>query len=187
MYTNTRSSCSHTNIVGTWTVDALSSTLEAQPSVVRRHLGFWVGQGVLKEHPTDSFTVVEEQQEEARGTTGGMKSLIGRCLKLPYSRKLSREKTFALFTVLWLYAKVFSTKFWAWHPLARQKRVICESFLRENSIFHHFMKVFSLESFPLYGSLSYTPPILSPLFLPFLSSSLQKKSAYASFRLCFGY
>ena len=102
-------------------MDALSSTLEAQPSVVRRHLGFWVGQGVLKEHPTDTFTVVEEQQEEARGTTGGMKSLIGRCLKLPYSRKLSREKTFALFTVLWLYAKVFSTKFWAWHPLVRQK------------------------------------------------------------------
>ena len=61
-------------------MDALSSTLEAQPSVVRRHLGFWVGQGVLKEHPTDSFTVVEEQQEEARGTSGGMTCLIGAVL-----------------------------------------------------------------------------------------------------------
>ena len=30
---------------------------------------------------------------------------------LPYSRKLSREKTFVNFTVLWLFAKVFSTKF----------------------------------------------------------------------------
>ena len=30
---------------------------------------------------------------------------------IPYSRKLSREKTFANFTVLWLFAKVFSTKF----------------------------------------------------------------------------
>ena len=32
-------------------------------------------------------------------------------LRLPYSRKLSREKTFADFTVLWLFAKVFSAKF----------------------------------------------------------------------------
>ena len=96
-------------------MDALSSTLEAQPSVVRRHLGFWVGQGVLKEHPTDTFTVVEEQQEEARGTTGGMKSLIGRCLKLPYSRKLSREKTFE------------GENFCAFHGFV----AICESFLHE--------------------------------------------------------
>ena len=55
---------------GTWTVDSLSGVLEAQPSVVRRHLGFWVGQGVLKESPTDTFTVVEEQQEGARPTHG---------------------------------------------------------------------------------------------------------------------
>ena len=30
---------------------------------------------------------------------------------LPYSRKVSREKTFVNFAVLWLFAKVFSTKF----------------------------------------------------------------------------
>ena len=59
----------------------------------------------------------------------------------------SREKTFANFAVLWLYAKVFSVKFGAWHPLALQKRAICE-----NYYFHQFVKVFSLESFPLYGS-----------------------------------
>jgi len=59
----------------------------------------------------------------------------------------SREKTFANFAVLWLYAKVFSVKFGAWHPLALQKRAI-----RENHYFHQFAKVFSLESFPLYGS-----------------------------------
>ena len=29
----------------------------------------------------------------------------------PYSRKLSREKTFANFAFLWLFAKVFSAKF----------------------------------------------------------------------------
>ena len=33
------------------------------------------------------------------------------CSKLPYNGKLSREKTFVNFTVLWLFAKVFSTKF----------------------------------------------------------------------------
>ena len=59
----------HTH-TGTWTVDTLSGVLEAQPSVIRRHLGFWVGQGVLREHPTDTFTVVEEEQEGARGTGG---------------------------------------------------------------------------------------------------------------------
>ena len=36
---------------------------------------------------------------------------------LPYSGKLSREKTFTNFAVLWLYAKVF---FGAWHRLTRR-------------------------------------------------------------------
>ena len=66
--------------------------------------------------------------------------------------KLSREKTFANFAVLWLFAKVFSTKFGGVAPLALQKRATCESFLHENRIFHQFAKVFSLESFPLYGN-----------------------------------
>ena len=35
----------------------------------------------------------------------------GGSLDIPYSGKLSREKTFANFTVLWLFAKVFSVKF----------------------------------------------------------------------------
>ena len=48
------------------------------------------------------------------------------------AENFQREKTFANFAVLWLYAKVFSVKFGAQHPLARQKRAICESFLREN-------------------------------------------------------
>ena len=41
-----------------------------------------------------------------------------------------------------------------WCPLARQKRGIHESFLHENCcfFFHQFMKVFSLESFPLYNT-----------------------------------
>jgi len=40
---------------------------------------------------------------------------------VPYSGKLSREKTFANFTVLWLYAKVFSTKFGGVASFALQK------------------------------------------------------------------
>ena len=53
---------------------------------------------------------------------------------LPYSGKLSREKTFVNFVVLWLYAKVFSTKFGTWRPLALQKRAIRETFLHKNHI-----------------------------------------------------
>ena len=72
---------------------------------------------------------------------------------VPYSGNLSREKTFTNFTVLWLFAKVFSAKFGARHPLAQQNQAIGKSFLCENQIFHQFTKVFSLESFPLYGIL----------------------------------
>ena len=31
--------------------------------------------------------------------------------ELPYSRKVSREESFMNFAVLWLFAKIFSTKF----------------------------------------------------------------------------
>ena len=65
---------------------------------------------------------------------------------VPYSGKLSREKTFVNFAVLWLFAQVFSAKFGS---MAQQKQTICESFLCENRIFHQFAKVFSLKSFPL--------------------------------------
>ena len=60
--------------------------------------------------------------------------------ELPYSGKLSREKTFTNFTVLWLYAKVFSVKFGAWRPLAWQKRAIRESFLCKDRIFTNLRK-----------------------------------------------
>ena len=52
-----------------------------------------------------------------------------RYMYVPYSGKLSKEKTFANFAVLWLYAKVFFVKFGSWHPFVRQKRAIRESFL----------------------------------------------------------
>jgi len=80
---------------------------------------------------------------------GGEKRIVSSatCLriKIPYSGKLSREK---LSQILWLFAKVFSTKFGGVAFLAWQKRAICKSFLSENRIFHQFAKV-SLDSFPL--------------------------------------
>ena len=44
--------------------------------------------------------------------------------RIPYNGKLSREKSFVNFTVLCVFAKVFSTKFWGWGPLAWQKWAI---------------------------------------------------------------
>ena len=61
-------------------------------------------------------------------------------LVVPYSGKLSKEKTFANFAVLWLYAKVFFVKFGAWRPLAWQKRAIRKSFVRENRLFTNSRK-----------------------------------------------
>lgn len=56
-------------LLGSWTVDAMSMAIESQPSIVRKHMGFWASQGVLKEHPLDTFTVIE-QQEESKHTQG---------------------------------------------------------------------------------------------------------------------
>ena len=60
-----------------------------------------------------------------------------------YSGKLSRKRTFA---VLQLFVKVFLRKIWEHGTFGAAKRAIC--FLREKRI---FAKVFSLESFLLYG------------------------------------
>ena len=79
--------------------------------------------------------------------------LLCNILTLPYTGKLSRERTFMNFVVLWLFLKVFSAKFGSVISLMQHKRAICESFLRENRIFHQFAQVFSLESFLLYGIL----------------------------------
>ena len=67
-------------------------------------------------------------------------------LWLPYSVKLSREKTSRISQFCGDLRNLG-----AWHPSAWKKRAIRESFLRENRIFHQSAKVFSLESFPLYS------------------------------------
>ena len=63
-----------------------------------------------------------------------------------------RRKTFANFVILWLFVKVFSAKFDGVTSLVWQKQAIHESFLHKNRTFYQFVKFFSLESFPLYGS-----------------------------------
>ena len=52
---------------------------------------------------------------------------------------------------LWLFVKVFLRNLRAWRSFGAAKQAICESFLCKNRIFHQFVKVFSLESFPLYS------------------------------------
>ena len=70
---------------------------------------------------------------------------------LPYSAKLSREKTFTNFAALEPPTKVFSMKFGhAIYPLWLLL-AFHESFLREMTTSYQSMKVFSLKSFPLYG------------------------------------
>ena len=52
-------------------MEALSTKLLSNPSAIRRHLGYWVGQGVLREDSNDTFTVVERQTEGIRSCTTG--------------------------------------------------------------------------------------------------------------------
>ena len=63
-------------------------------------------------------------------------------LQIPYSGKLLREKTFANYVVLWLFAKVFSAKFWG-----SKSEQPMEVFAVK--IVFSTVNVFSLESFPL--------------------------------------
>ena len=70
-----------------------------------------------------------------------------------YSGKLLREKPFANFAVLWLSAKVFAAKVLGLGAFQCSKSEQSASFLRENRIFNQLAKVFSLESFLLYGAL----------------------------------
>ena len=56
--------------------------------------------------------------------------------QFPYSRKLSREKTFANFMVLWLLVKVFSVKFEGVASFSATKATIRKSFLCKNCIFY---------------------------------------------------
>jgi len=49
-----------------WTLEELSGVMHVPPGLLRRRLGFWISQGVLKEESTDTFTVVEKQKGQQR-------------------------------------------------------------------------------------------------------------------------
>ena len=88
----------------------------------------------------------------------GYEDISRKCSKyIPYSGKLSREKTFVNFSVLWLFAKVFSVKFGPWHSLAQHKQAICGSFLRENRFFTNLQKFSPLKvsCYTVHGRMSY--------------------------------
>lgn len=57
-----------------WTLEELSGVMHVPPGLLRRRLGFWISQGVLKEESTDTFTVVEKQKGQQRmpGTCCGL-------------------------------------------------------------------------------------------------------------------
>ena len=49
-----------------WTLEDLSSVMHVPPGLLKRRLGFWISQGVLKEECTDIFVVVEKQKGQQR-------------------------------------------------------------------------------------------------------------------------
>lgn len=53
--------------IGCWSIEALSHSLKTQPSVIRKHVGFWVAQGILKELYTDRFSIVRQQKMVHKG------------------------------------------------------------------------------------------------------------------------
>ena len=70
-----------------------------------------------------------------------------------YSWKLSREKTFVNFMVLWLFTNVFSVKSEGgvlWHGTSEQSAKV---FSAKIVFFTNLQKCFSLKSFPLYALL----------------------------------
>ena len=70
---------------------------------------------------------------------------------IPYSGKLSREKTFTNFAVLWLVVNVFSAKFGGVATFGTAQASNLQKISPQKSYFHQFAKVFALESFPLYS------------------------------------
>ena len=70
--------------------------------------------------------------------------------RIPYSGKLSREKSFANFTQFCSYY-ISLRNLEAWRLFERQKRATTKVFSTKIVFFYQSAKVFSLESFPLYG------------------------------------
>ena len=54
---------------GQWSVDSLAHSLKAHPRLVRKHLGFWVSHGLLKEVSSDVYELIQEQNFNRASTT----------------------------------------------------------------------------------------------------------------------
>ena len=87
--------------------------------------------------------------------------------RIPYSGKLSREKSFANFTQFCSYY-ISLRNLEAWRLFERQKRATTKVFSTKIVFFHQSAKVFSLESFPLYSDtteLWYDDYVMSALII----------------------
>ena len=73
-----------------------------------------------------------------------------------HSGKLSREKTLVNFEALWLFSKVFFTKFGCVAFVGDTSEQSMKVFLQKSFIFCQFAKVFSFDSFSLYGNYTET-------------------------------
>lgn len=72
-----------------WTLEELSGVMHVPPGLLRRRLGFWISQGVLKEESTDTFTVVEKQK--------GQQRMPGTCCGLTYGHNVLAVHLASLF------------------------------------------------------------------------------------------
>lgn len=68
---------------GHWNIDSLSRELRAQPSVIRKHISFWVSQGLLQETSIDEYTLIPEQKLAHKGAITGKISMLIDPLFLP--------------------------------------------------------------------------------------------------------
>ena len=69
-------------IIDTWSLSELCTILESQPTALRKHLMYWVSQGVLYEDLHDTFSVmVEDKGHHHEGNYGNLLwvCFIGRC------------------------------------------------------------------------------------------------------------
>ena len=93
---------------------------------------------------------------------------------IPYSGKLSRISQFCD------YLQKFSLQnLWGVASFGAAKASIRESFLRKKSYFHQFVKVFSLESFLLYGTVLHLRAIAG--LVPRPSPSFSSLAVWPSF------
>ena len=58
--------------IACWKIDELRTKLGISGTALRKHLNYWSNQGVLREHPVDIFTIVEEQEDNMPCSSHGV-------------------------------------------------------------------------------------------------------------------